>query len=175
MKLLAFLILVLGVFSSCDKLTGKSNDDRSAQTVPDPIPVPPPPPPLPHPEPPPPIAETLPEVSFAFAEWVYEGANQVHLELNLSKASTETVSVDILLIDGTALYPDDYIGFSGSSANDLKIIVQIPPGTTRFDVPALLIPDGASCDIEFTAMLNKDTVEKAVVVKENTLIKMPCM
>lgn len=170
------LILAIGFLTSCEQLTGsKDNPARAIQQVPDPIPVPPPPPPLPHPEPPPPILNTLPDISFAIDEYSYDGSGHIALELILSKGSDVPVAVDILLIDGTAIYPEDFVGFDGSSANDLKITVDIPPNTTQFTVPALLIPDTGNCDVEFTASLNKATVQQATVTKETTTIKMPCL
>lgn len=168
------LILALGLFTACEQLTGSTdNKAQDIQQVPDPIPVPPPPPPLPHPEPPPPIVPTLPEVTFSLDEWRYDGTGRVALELRLSKASDVPVSVDILLIDGTAVYPEDYIGFDGSSANDLKITVEIPENTTQFTLPPLLIPAG-NCDVDFTATLNKTTAQQATIGKETTTIKIPC-
>ena len=171
-----FLILAIGLLSSCEKLTGSKDDPaRAIQRLPDPIPVPQPPPPLPHPEPPPPILNILPDISFAMDEYSYDGSGQVALQLNLSKGSDVPLSVDILLVDGTAIYPEDFIGFDGSSANDLKITVDIPPNTTQFSVPALLIPKTGNCDVKFTASLKKATVQQATVTKETTTIKMPCL
>lgn len=175
LKLLT-VILAIGFFTACEQLTGTNDDPaRAIQQVPDPIPVPPPPPPLPHPTSPPPIVVTKPTLSFGFDEFSYSpNTNQLILELNLSQPSELTVSVDIVLADGTALYPDDYIGFDGSSANDLKITVDIPPNTTRFQVPPLLLPTGGKCDVEFTARLIKGTAETAEIVKETSTIKIPC-
>lgn len=176
MKILSsILILALYLFSGCQQQTGTDDKVSAIQQVPDPIPVPRPPAPLPHPEPPPPIVKTLPEVSFAFDEWRYDGTGQVLLQLNLTKPSEVPVSVDIILNDGTAFYPKDYIGFDGSSANDLKITVDIPANTTNFQVPALIIPDGGNCDVVFSARLNKDTAQYAIVAKELTTIQIPCM
>lgn len=172
-KILSF-ILAIGFLSACEQLTGSKNDSGGIQQVPDPIPVPPPPPPLPHPAPPPPILNSLPDVSFSMDEWYYDGSGQVALEISLSKASAVPVSVDVVLIEGTALYPEDYIGFEGSSANDLKITVDIPENTIKFTIPPLLILDSGNCDVEFTATLNKDTVQQATITKDKTKIKLPC-
>lgn len=174
LKLLT-LILAIGLFTACEQLTGTKNDPaRAIQQVPDPIPVPPPPPPLPHPTPPPIV--TKPTVSFEFDEFSHTGdTNQLILNLSLSQPSELPVSVDIILADGTAIYPRDYIGFAGSSANDLKITVDIPPNTTSFKAPPLLFPAEGNCDVEFTARLNKNTVENADIAKETSTIKIPCM
>ena len=171
------LILALVFFTACEQLTGKKDDPaRAIQRIPDPIPVPQPPPPLPHPAPPPPIVVTKPTLSFGFDEFSHTGAtNQLILELYLSQPSELTISVDIILADGTALYPKDYIGFDGSSANDLRITVEIPPNTTSIQVPPLLFPTEGNCNVEFTARLNKDTVQNADLVKETSTIKVPCM
>ena len=170
LKLLT-LILAICFFTACEQLTGSKNDPaRAIQKIPAP------PPPLPHPEPPPPIVVTKPTVSFGFDEFSHTGGtNQLILELNLSQPSELPVTVDIILADGTALYPEDYIGFDGSSANDIKITVEIPPNTVSFQAPPLLFPAEGNCDVEFTARLNKDTVQNADIVNEASTIKAPCM
>ncbi len=179
MKILTLLLtsaLSLLMLSSCEQITGKkSNPAQAAQQVPDPIPVPAPPPPLPHPEPPPVLeTPTPPEISFAFNEWIYDGTNAVNLELNLSKVSAVPVTVDVLLIDGTAIYLTDYVGFTGSSANDLKITVTFEPQQTHIDIPAIAIAENANCNVEFTAKLVKKTIE-STVLKDSSSIKMPCL
>lgn len=102
------LIIALFLLSSCDQLNGSkdNNPGPAAQQVPDPIPAPQPPPPQPVPGPEPVVA--LPEVSFGYSEWLYDGSNKIYLELKLNKPSAVPVAVDIQLTAGTALYPTGF-------------------------------------------------------------------
>ena len=82
----------------------------------------------------PPSPTALPILNFGFDEYVYDGENEIHMELLLTKASSVPIMVDVSLVDGTAWYPRDYAGFL-NGGDDLKQSVVLAPGQTRIDLP----------------------------------------
>lgn len=119
----------------------------------------------------PPIAGALPILSFGYDEYVYDGENEIHMELLLSQASSVPVTVDIALVDGTALYARDYAGFM-TGGNDRMQSVIFAPQQTRIDLPFVYIKNSSACGSRFTAQLNG--VQQAVINKSSTQIFLRC-
>src|SRR3989338_2670284 len=106
-------LLVLAVFltlSSCKESISKKNTTANPAFPPNqqgvpPIQPGPDPQPAPTPTPDPvPVPVTLPVLSFGYDQYVYDGENEIHIELILSQPSEVPVTVDVALIDGTAIY-----------------------------------------------------------------------
>lgn len=170
------VITALCILSSCQK---SSRSDVKATEIPTdqlqgapPAPVPEPPAPAPPtPEPVVPPAAVLPTLSFGFDEYVHKGDQEINMELVLSKASDVPVTVEVKLVDGTAVYFQDYSGFlSGGDAQ--KQTVVIPPNQTRMDLPLIWIQENAACGTTFTAHLSG--VQQAVVSGDSTRVVINC-
>lgn len=170
--LAAFLVL-----GSCQQSSSKKNTPANSPNPPNaqgqpPVQPGPDPQPAPTPTPDPaPVPITLPVLSFGYDEYVYDGENEVHIELILSQPSEAPVTVDVALVDGTAIYHRDYSGFM-AGGNDLKLSVVFAPKQTRIDLPHIFIQNNALCNTEFTAQLVG--AQHAVVNKDTTRIFLGC-
>ncbi len=169
------VILVLAalcILSSCQK-----NSDVKATAIPTdqlqgapPAPVPEQAaPPVPEPVVPP--AAVLPTLSFGFDEYVHSGDQEINMELVLSKASDVPVTVDVELVDGTAIYLRDYSGFL-SGGDPKKQIVVIPPNQTKMNLPLIWIEQSATCGTTFTARLSG--AQQAIVSGDSTKVVINC-
>lgn len=166
------VIAALIIFGSCQKssdvqATSIPNDQLQG-APPDPVPEPPAPS---APETVVPPVAVLPTLSFGFDEYVHEGNQEVNMELILTKASDVPVTVDVELINGTAVYFQDYSGFL-SGGDPLKQTVVIPPNQTRLDLPLIWIEDSATCGTSFTAHLTG--FQQAVVSGDSTRVVINC-
>ena len=148
------------------------NQGQGAPVPPGPDPAIPPAPPAPEPPAPaPPVPSALPVLSFGYGEYVYDGENEIHVELVLSQPSTVPVTVDVELVDGTALYARDYAGFL-SGGSDRKQSVILAPQQTRIDIPFIYIKNNSGCGTEFSAHLT--SVQQAVISGDSTRIVLNC-
>lgn len=172
--LAAFLVL-----GSCQQSSSKKSTPATSPTPPNQQGVPPiqpGPDPQPQPQPAPtpdpaPVPIALPVLSFGYDQYVYDGENEIHIELLLSQPSEVPVTVDVALLDGTAIYHRDYSGFM-AGGNDLKLSVVFAPNQTRIDLPHIYIQNQAKCNSVFTAQLTG--AQHAVVNKDTTQIFLGC-
>lgn len=166
--LAAFLFL-----SSCDD--SSSTKTTFAPTTPAPTQNPPSTPLTPptQPEAPAAAVNPLPVLSFVYNEYVYDGTNEVHLELELSHPSDVPVVVDVALANGTAIYRRDFGGFKWCE-NDVIQTVTFEPQQTHVDLKPIRIFNRAECDSEFAAMLVPESIQNAAIDKPSVRIVLPC-
>ncbi len=162
----AFLTLASCQNSSDKKSDPASNQQQGTQAAP-----PQGQPPAGQPPAQPPVASTLPILSFGYDEYVYDGENEIHIELLLSKPSDVPVTVDIALADGTAIYSRDYAGFM-SGGNDRIQSVIFAPQQTRLDLPMIYIKNRSDCGSRFSAELSNE--KQALITKASTQIILRC-
>lgn len=167
-----FVLGALLFLGSCQKssdvqATSIPNEPLQA-APPDPAPEQPVPP---APEPVVPPVAALPTLAFGFDEYSHEGDREINIELVLSKASEVPVTVDVELVDGTAVYFQDYSGFL-SGGDPQKQTVIIPPNQTTIDLPLIWIEENATCGTSFTARLSG--VQQAVISGDSTQVVINC-
>lgn len=170
-----FIMLTAFIFlCSCDNSSSKKNT-TFAPTPPTPTQNPPPTPPTQPTQPEAPVAATnpLPVLNFVYNEYVYDGSNEVHLELALSHPSDAPVVVDVALANGTAIYQRDFGGFKWCE-NNIVQTVTFAPLQTHIDLKPIKIFDRAECDSEFAAMLVPESVQNAVIDTSSVRIVLPC-
>lgn len=119
--------------------------------------------------------DNLPIVSFVQYNLESDIRNEVRLSLQLSRASTSPVVVDVKLKDGSAIRHRDYTGYKTLSPNNaIEQTLIFPPGTTTMDLPVVGIHSQALCHTEFYAKMNRITVQGATIVKDKATIVIPC-
>ena len=171
------VITAFFILGSCQKKNSnvKATEvptDQLQGTPPPPAPPLSEPPAPPPPEPPAPPVVVLPTLSFGYDEYTYQVANEINIELLLSQASKVPVVVEVELVAGTAIFGRDYAGFASGGGDPRKLSIVFPPMQTRFDLPTIIIDNGAECGGEFTAQLSG--VQQAVITKDSTQIKITC-
>lgn len=124
------------------------------------------------------MSNDLPELSYVQNVVTSDETQHAHLALQLSKASTQEVSVDVKLEDGSAIRHRDWVGFQVPRANRLTEIYQtikFPSGVTRVDLPVIAVNRLANCgNYQFYSRMRKTTVRGAVVANELATIRIPC-
>ena len=173
-----FFIMLAAFFilSSCDNDSSKKSTTFAPAPPKQPTQIQNPPPTPTQPvQPTPPVATTnpLPILSFIYNEYVYDGTNEVHLELALSHPSDVPVVVDVALANGTALYQRDFGGFKWCE-NNIVQTVTFAPQQTHVDLKPIKIFDRAECNSEFAAMLVPESVQGAAIDKASVPIVLPC-
>ena len=169
-----YFLVIAAVFilGSCQKSSDVHAtaipNDQVQSAPPDPAPAQSAPP---APEPVVPPAPALPALGFGFGEYVHEGNHEINIELVLSKASEVPVTVDVELVDGTAVYFQDYSGFL-SGGDPQKQTIIIPPNQTTIDLPLIWIEENATCGTSFTAHLLG--AQQAVVSGDSTQVVIKC-
>lgn len=83
-----------------------------------------------------------PTIGFTFTSIpVKEMAGTLYVEVSLSSQSTETVTVQYMTVDGSALAPDDYTSTSGT--------LTFPPGALIQSIPIGIVNDGVAESSEY--------------------------
>lgn len=162
----AFLILCSCQKKNSDIQATDAPRDQQQQDAPPPGPAPTPPPAEPAPP-----APVLPGMAFGFDEYTYDGTHNIFVELTLSAPSEVPVTVDVELVDGTALFDRDYSGFVGGG-NSQKRTVVFAPKQTKIDLPAIFIKNEAVCGSVFTALLTG--AQHAKITKDSAQIFLNC-
>lgn len=162
MKVLVILagIMVLGACA-------KKSDTQVTDVTPPPIqqgdgnPVTPPAPPPPIPPVPPPTTQ-YPTAEFEFNQYLWTSPSiDLHGHIMLSKASTEAIALNINLIDGTATYPRDYLGFYCENSRSYTIV--FAPGERLVHLPSIDVADAPVCGGKFFMTMSAGADTKVVL------------
>lgn len=110
-----------------------------------------PPPPNPPPEPPP--TSQYPLAELEYNEYIWTNHNDdIHIHVILNAPSTEVITMDVSLLDSTALFARDYAGFDSASVRTQTIV--FPPGERIYHLPSVLISGAPTCGSKFLVKLS---------------------
>lgn len=151
----AFLILGSCQKKNSDIQATEAPKDQQQQGDPTPPPTPPPPlPPTPPPEPPP--TSQYPIAELEYSEYIWTNPNDdLHIHVILNAPSTDVITMDVSLVDATALFGRDYTGFASGSAQTQTIV--FPPGERIYHLPSVLVSDSPTCRSKFLVKLSTST------------------
>lgn len=156
MKVLLFLGSFL-ILNACSQ-----SSDKKMTEIPSPAPIPAP---IPASNPPaPPITpdSQYPTAGFEFNEYIWTSPNiDLHGHVILSRAFNEAIALDVSLVDLTAQYPRDYLGFYGLNSRSYTIV--FAPGERLMHLNSIDVSNSPVCGGKFLMKLSAGPAAKVIL------------